>query len=170
MQDITLRRIRKRLDRLCKFLDKKYSINDGGCCLVTYFIALNLDRLGIKYDLVIYDDKRRNSPKIAKEIFNKSLESSNSVIGDNTCIHYTLKIYKGGIINNMDTCFDYFKYIIHNIGPTYIKWIYDEGYWNEIFDISNSRSIQRIIDRFFNRVIYRILINETRKNKGNNSE
>ena len=147
-----LKRLKWSLNSLCKFLDENYDINSGGCCLLTYLIAVNLEKLGVKYDLIIYNDRAKNLKGITREIIKMEEEESieSSVIKGGTCTHYTLKIHRAGIINKEDYNPDhYFEYRINKINSNNIKWIYEKGFWNSYYDTANSASIQNIIKSFF---------------------
>ena len=43
----------RELDKLCEQLDNKYDVNCGGCCYICWQIARHLERLGLKYNLVL---------------------------------------------------------------------------------------------------------------------
>lgn len=147
-----LKRLKWSLNNLCKFLNETYDINSGGCCLLTYLIAVNLEKLGVKYDLIIYNDRAKNLKGITREIVKMEEEESieSSVIKGGTCTHYTLKIHRAGIINKEDYSPDhYFEYRINKINSNNIKWIYEKGFWNSYYDTVNSVSIQNIVKSFF---------------------
>lgn len=144
--------LKSSLNYLCEFLDKNYSINCGGCCLLAYLIAQHLDKLSVKYKLVIYDDCLKESDKITEEILRMSKKKDNckSVIGDGTCFHYSLLIEGAGTINeyfNEDE--SEYKYIIDKVHYRNIKWIYKHGSWNDLYDISNNDTVKGIINAFF---------------------
>ena len=46
----------KRLNNLCKYLNREFSINYGGCCYVAYVIAKLLESDGIDFKLIVYDE------------------------------------------------------------------------------------------------------------------
>ena len=81
MRLVNVHNLKHSLDCLCSCLDKLYSINSGGCCYVAYLIACHLDKLRVKYDLVIYDYKRKDGACINSEVQNMYLP--NSVTGKN---------------------------------------------------------------------------------------
>lgn len=149
MRNLNSHKLRYSLDRLCKFLDYTYNINNGGCCLIAYIIARNLDRLDINYSLVIYDDNKKDKTGIEKEILSMSKSSNayTSITGKSTCIHYCLRI-TGGIING-DLDEDFIEYEIKNVKSRNIKWIYKTGKWNSDYDTKNTKVVRRIINTFF---------------------
>ena len=59
------------LNNLCQKLDILYDINNGGCCYVAYKIAKQLDKLNIKYELVVFDYISKNKSLTSKEVINK---------------------------------------------------------------------------------------------------
>ena len=138
------------INSLCKSLNYDYSINSGGCCYLSAIIAKHLDRLGIDYDLVIYDDSTKRINDIRNEIFKHQVidEITSSVIGEYTCHHYCLRIGRYGIINDTSRKGDY-KYIISNVSSKNIRWIYKNGDWNQWYDVKNNRTIRNKVNKFF---------------------
>lgn len=151
MQNVSIRNLKKSLNDLCNNLDHLYNINEGGCCFLTYLIAYHLDILKIKYKLVIYSEISKNLDEIKKEITTKHVNNSNytSVIGEQTCLHYTLCIDNVGVINIMDECKFCKQYSINNVNHNHIKWIYKKGDWNYVYDIRNNKRIRKILFDFF---------------------
>ena len=151
MRNLNIKQLRKSLDCLCQFLDDVYRVNNGGCCLIAYLIASNLDKLGVKYSLVIYNDSRKCISGITREVtsMSKATNPVNSITGKNTCWHYALRIYRGGYINRGCVSPCDLEYRIRGIYSENIKWIYDTGCWNKEYNTKNSKSIKRIIDSFF---------------------
>lgn len=150
MRNNELSRFVSELNNLCEFLDYKYNINKGGCCFVAYEIAKHLDKLNIKYNLVVSDFIRKNEDKITREVKNKAKNFNciDSVVGNFTCDHYYLYIKNVGYINpNVINNNNY--YFISDINSQHIKWIYDKSTWNDIFRISDKDYIKSFIKTFF---------------------
>lgn len=151
MRNLNIHKLTSSLDCLCRKLDYEYNINNGGCCLVSYFIASNLEKLGIKYKLVVYDSYKKDNKEIYQEINSmvQKTTSYTSITGNYTCNHYCLFLIGGGIINNDETDDDEYKYTIDGITSKNIKWIYKYGAWNDVYDIRNNKRIKCIINSFF---------------------
>lgn len=151
MRNLNLHNLRRELDKLCLYLNKKYSINCGGCCFLASIIALNLDRLHIKYRLVIFSRYKKNIYKIEQEIRSKVRNgvSYNSVIKNGTCSHYTIYLEGGGAINIDGYNFFSCKYFIKDINASNIKWIYKLGSWNPEYNIIYNTEIRNIVNKFF---------------------
>lgn len=154
MQFLNIHDLSRNLNKLCESLKDIYDINYGGCCYISYLIAFHLDKLSIKYDLIIYDNKGRNETQMNKEILHMTLPCSTT--GNDTCNHYCIKIKGAKIINN-EFYHNEVKYIIRNINSKHIKWIYKHGKWNRRYDINNNKYVKGIFNSFF-------LKYETRKN------
>lgn len=74
MQHINVHNLKHSLDCLCDCLNILYNINNGGCCYVAYLIARHLDKLKVKYDLVVYDNfPKRNEELVNYEILHKKI-------------------------------------------------------------------------------------------------
>lgn len=146
MQPINIHNLTYSLDCLCDCLNKLYSINSGGCCYVAYLIAHHLDRLNVKYNLIIYDYERKDEARINSEIKNRCLP--NSVTGKRTCEHYCISISGGGIVNRCDVIY-LKKYVVKDITNKNLKWLYRNGDWNPAYNRNNNKYVKGIINSFF---------------------
>jgi len=136
------KKLKIELNRLFTFLDKNYNINWGGCCWLTYCLAYNLERLNIPYSLVIYDGEGDS-----EEAYNNIVERWTSFpTGDETASHYTLKVKGLGILNKSKG--DPFI-LVHDVNSEDIRWIYDEGSWNECYNSRLNDEIKNLIDTVF---------------------
>lgn len=145
---VNIHDLKHSLDCLCDCLDKLYSINSGGCCYVAYLIACHLDKLKVKYDLVIYDDKRKNKSYINSEVIHMYLP--NSVTGKQTCVHYCISISGGGVVNEGDVTY-LKKYVIRDITSRNLKWLYRNGNWNKMYNRDNNKYVKGMINSFFSK-------------------
>ena len=106
----------------------------GGCCYLASLIAKHLDKLNIKYDLIIYDNYSRNRENIKYEVIsrrrNKGL--NNSVTGRYSCNHYCIRLRGAGVINGNGDYTEEHRYSIPNISYKNIKWIYKNSNWNNM--------------------------------------
>lgn len=147
MRTINNSKFRHSLNCLCNCLNNLYDINNGGCCYVAYLIAYHLDKLNIRYNLVIYDYIKKDERKIEYEILNRHIP--NSITGINTCDHYCISI-SGDIINKSDSSY-LEKHVIKNVTNKNIKWIYKKGNWNKMYDRNNDKFVRRMINLFFSK-------------------
>lgn len=126
------------LSDIFNYLDSKYCINSGGCCYVASVLAGELERLNIKYQLVIYNDKDINSRTrklpIRRAIKNRDLCQTIG-IGKNVCIHYAIATSELGVLNPNNCDEDpYLKSIsLATINSSDIEWIYKTGDWNRCY-------------------------------------
>lgn len=92
MRKLNVHLIAKELNMLCHGLACKYSVNFGGCCYIACEIAKHFDRLGLKYELRIYDNCGKNVNAINNEVRRKRRNNSDieSVVGVYSCSHYFL--------------------------------------------------------------------------------
>lgn len=146
MRAINVHDLKNSLDQLCQCLDNLYSINCGGCCYVAYLIACHLDRLKVKYDLIIYDDSKKDVLDVSFSILNRELP--NSVTGKKTCMHYCISISGSGVINE-GSFFRWKKHTIKGITSKNLKWLYRNGAWNRTYNRKDSKCVKGIIDSFF---------------------
>ena len=152
MRKLNVHSIAKQLNELCQKLSKKYDINLGGCCFIACEIAKHFDKLGLKYELRIYDHYGKRQEAINSEVRSKHKNKydSESVVGYYSCSHYFLWLKGAGTINEEK---DYFKglkvYSISDINHTHIRWIYKISLWNDEYDTFNNNKIKKIINSYF---------------------
>lgn len=147
----------EKLNELCEELDEAYRINAGGCCYVAYLIAKNLDKLDIDWELCILNDYTLNEDSIKEEVRNNCLNCNvgSSICGENTSIHYCLKIPEFGLINKGHFNLTYYNlYFIDRIKSSDILWIYDEGFWNLDYDTDFNSEIESIINNWFDEIYF----------------
>lgn len=142
-----------KLNSLCKHLDDSYDINRGGCCFVSSIIARYLDKLGIKYNLIIFDREERNEEGVIYNVQNNCNQyKDDSVVGwDYTCSHYCLEIISSDktIGNGLINCNKNYYIESHNFNiftiprVTYenLDWIYDKGDWNNSYEAQRYNNI-----------------------------
>lgn len=141
----------RELDKLCEQLDDKYDINCGGCCYICWQIARHLERLGLKYNLVLYNESVKHEDRINYEIkhMSKSNLAWDSVVDLGTCYHYCIQIRGSRRINSGDYSKDLFKYVIKDVTFKHIRWIYKNGSWNEFYNTKNNVAVRKLISEFF---------------------
>lgn len=152
MRKLNVHHIAKHLNKLCKELACKYNINFGGCCYIACEIAKHFDRLGLKYELRIYDNCSKNTEAINNEVRNKHRNNSDteSVVGVYSCSHYFLWLKGAGAINSDSEYFEGWRaYSITNVNHTHIQWIYKVSAWNDEYDTKNNPKIKEIINSYF---------------------
>lgn len=142
------------LNYLLYRLDKRYKINNGGCCLIAFMVAEILEKCNIPFKLKIYDDEEFNKEKITEEILSRTANYylQDSCTGDNTRYHYTLITPYGEINSDMFDSINPYKdnsVIIDKAKAQDINWIYTEGNWNPEYETGNTSLIFKIIKLFF---------------------
>lgn len=150
MRKLNCHNLLKSLNVLCKFLDENYDVNCGGCCFLASVIAKHLDRLGLGYELVIYDYYKRDQVSIEHEVINRHQNKTlyRSVTGRHSCNHYCLNLKGAGIING-DEEDDYHAYFIPEVSSKSIRWIYRNGSWNDHYEVRHNKTIRNIVKEFF---------------------
>lgn len=152
MKRLNIHSIVADLNDLCLQLDDNFNINNGGCCYVAYEIARHLDKLGIEYELKIYDDYNKNQEAINKEIITKHCNKckDTSIVGLHSCNHYFLFIKGAGSINEeRENFYNCNKYSISNINHKHIKWVYRHGLWNDTYQVANNSIIKKLVNLYF---------------------
>lgn len=140
------------INQICKELDEKWSLNCGGCCLVSQLIAEGLERLKVKYKLVVYfHDYMSDSPasKVRKDI--KARDLSKFPNGEETGSHYAIyipriKVFLNKSIYNRR---DHRQMFIGRVNCSDIKWIYDTGDWNDCYDTRHNRLLMKRLKSIF---------------------
>lgn len=151
MHRLNVRSLRRSLNCLCNCLDELYYINDGGCCFVASLIALHLDKLGVGYELAIFDEESKDSTSINYEVLSMSRMkgSRNSILGEHTCSHYCICIDGAGIVNGVSYDWPINTYKIPGVTFRNIKWVYKNGSWNDCYSTNNNKIVKNIINSFF---------------------
>ena len=153
MRKLNCHSIQKRINSLCEFLNETYSVNYGGCCFLAFLIARHLDKLGLKYNLVIYDYYIKDQTQIKHEVTSchRNKGFKNSVTGDYACDHYCLQLRGAGILNGCDYRYssNYYRYSIPDISYKNIRWIYRNSSWNDYYEVRHNKTIKNIVNKFF---------------------
>lgn len=141
----------KELNSLLESLDEKYDINSGGCCCTAYFVAKNLEKLGIRYKLVIHDRYYGDLFKdFTKLQYRKALKDRDpeSALVYKTYNHYYLRVgntYINGDAEDSDL-------ELGCIPSEVIKTMYDHGDWNDFYDTAYNNKINSLISKFFKKM------------------
>ena len=151
MRNLSYYSLLKNLNSLCRFLDETYNVNIGGCCYLASLIAKHLDKLNIKYDLIIYDSYSRNRENIKCEVISrrKNKGLNNSVTGHYSCNHYCIRLRGAGVINGNGDYTEEHRYSIPNISYKNIRWIYKNSRWNKCYKVQYNKTIKNIVKEFF---------------------
>ena len=151
MRNLSYYSLLKNLNSLCRFLDETYNVNMGGCCYLASLIAKHLDKLNIKYDLIIYDSYSRNRENIKCEVIScrKNKDLNNSVTGYYSCNHYCIRLRGAGVINGDGDYTEEHRYSIPNISYKNIRWIYKNSRWNKCYKVQYNKTIKNIVKEFF---------------------
>lgn len=150
MRNLNVHSLCKSINKLCDFLNSEYNINCGGCCFIAFLLATHLDKLGISYELIAYDDLEKDLDYIQHEVSSKVKNKSyrKSVTGNHTCNHYSLFIKGAGEVNGGDFS-ECLKYVIKDVQSSNIRWIYRNGVWNTDYNTCNNKAIKNIVKSFF---------------------
>lgn len=140
------------INQICKELDKEWNINSGGCCLVSQLIAEGLEKLKIKYKLVLYfHGYMSDSPasKIRRNIKTRDLNAFPN--GEETGSHYAIYIPKIKVFLNKShySRGSYRQMFIGRVNHSDIEWIYKTGEWNDWYDIRHNRLLAKRLKSIF---------------------
>ena len=141
------------INRICKKLDEKWDINSGGCCLVSAIIAEGLERLNIKYKVVLFYGsyiEPYGALEVRKNIKTKDINSFPN--GDETGSHYSIYIPSIRVFLNSDDYTGdryYKKTIVGKVTHKDLQWIYETGCWNSCYDTRYNKSIRNKINSIF---------------------
>lgn len=134
----SIARLAQQLNKICKKLDDKYNINNGGCCYTAYCIAKILEKANLKYSLVALDRD-----------YNFYKESSISDL-QRSCNHYAIRI--------KTDCHSYMINIssFTNVGSKELKASasdilkhYKQHLWNEMYDTANNSNVQTTLEKTY---------------------
>lgn len=102
-------------------LNNKYHFNSGGCCLVAYYIARELERIGEPFKLVIQSSSWKGN-------------------------HYCITCPKFGMINAF---YEYQNQVVFEASSETIMRIYKENKWSAKYDTCNNGVLEEYIKHFF---------------------
>ena len=137
------------INKLCDNLDDAYYMNAGGCCYCASLIARELDALGIKYKLVIFDYQTIGASPLAvrKDIKSRNRHSNFwDILFAGS--HYAIMLSNGRILNpgyftsypSMSICY---------VNHSHIKWMYDNGDWNRTYETKYNSIIAKRVKQIF---------------------
>lgn len=138
------------INTLCEELHDRYSLNAGGCCYCASVLARELEALGIKYKLVIYDydTKGASSLAVRRNIKNRNKLSDYSDImfcGS----HYAIMLSSGELLNASEYHGNYPYMTVGCLNSKHIKWMYDEGDWNMRYDPKYNSIVAKRVKQLF---------------------
>ena len=117
----------KKLNYLASELDRRYSMNSGGCCYFAYLIAEGLEAYDIEYRFIIQDDG-----------------PIDGVSGK----HYCLQIMPSKLFINKLSKYSHIK--TTQLTSSQIFSYYRKSNWSEKYDICNNAVVKKAIDNIFN--------------------
>lgn len=117
----------KKLNYLASELDRRYSMNSGGCCYFAYLIAKWLEAYDIEYRFIIQDDG-----------------PIDGVSGK----HYCLQIMPSKLFINKLSKYSHIK--TTQLTSSQIFSYYRKSNWSEKYDICNNAVVKKAIDNIFN--------------------
>lgn len=131
---------------------KEKNLFSGGCCYSAFVLAQILQKFGIKYRTVLFQEWA-----LAKE------RDFDTAINDDDCAHIAIEVFVGGkytIIGDYGTLDRYFNNhgIVHKlrryygITPQMLKTAYYSNDWNTIYDTANNlpffNEMNKIADKY----------------------
>ena len=117
----------KKLNYLASELDRRYSMNSGGCCYFAYLIAEWLEAYDIEYRFIIQDD---------------------GLIDGVSGKHYCLQIMPSKLFINKLSKYSHIK--TTQLTSSQIFSYYRKSNWSEKYDICNNAVVKKAIDNIFN--------------------
>lgn len=128
-------KIFKKLEEVCKKVDRIKHINRGGCCVYAYNISKILTKLKISHKVVIVDIYPN---KVIKSLINGNFIGANHVL-----------IYSNGFYIDSEglltTCNRYGSKKKINLDLNVFKaWSEDRFLWNSAYNISNNKKIEKL--------------------------
>lgn len=109
------------INELLNRLNDKHHFNSGGCCLVAYLIARELERLKEPFKLVIQNSSWRGN-------------------------HYCLVCDRFGMINGFDK---HQNQIALEASSETIRRLYEENEWSSRYDTNNNKILEEEIKHIF---------------------
>lgn len=142
------------LNSICKKLDSKYNINNGGCCYTAYCIAKILEKANLNFYLVALD----RDYKFYKEYSISDLQRS--------CNHYAIRIKTD--CNSYTINISSFTHVGSKelkASASDILKHYKQHLWNEMYDTDNNVKVQTTLENPY----YGFTKNLRKKQQGNTS-
>lgn len=138
----------RRLNSLCKKLDKSFNINCGGSCYVAYCIARLLEKDNFNFSLIVFDKNYE---------LKKFVELSEL---PEPMYHYAIILESDDISNDINCCEDDYDgfYQDFKVSSKYILEYYLNNIWNSCYNTINNVYIKSLIER-----VYYEFINNLRK-------
>lgn len=142
------------LNSICKKLDDKYNINNGGCCYTAYCIAKILEEANLNFYLVALD----RDYKFYKESSISDLQRS--------CNHYAIRIKTN--CNSYTINVSSFSHVgskeLKASAADILKH-YKQHLWNDMYDTANNSNVQTTLEKTY----YGFTKNLRKKQQGNTS-
>lgn len=154
------------IEKLSAYCHDKYNINWGGCCYFAYLLARELEKIGVRYKLVIEDDqsgfKRLKKLDVRNSIRNKQECCNGNTLS--SCCHYTLQI--DGVIVNNEGCRNYYDYLIVGcVKPEEIEWLYKVGSWNNCYKTRHNKIVEQLVVKTFKKYEERRIKKQRKESK-----
>ena len=151
MQSNQLIKFVYKLKKLVTFIDNTYSINEGGCCYLSYIVAKQLEKHNIPYLVGITSYGDFDISEIKSNI-NKRSRNGVFSFDDYGCNHISIKI--GHLDVNVIEDINDVEYI--NLTSKDLYWLYNKGIkngdWNTTYNTDNNQIISKFINVLFQTV------------------
>ena len=130
---------------------KKKNLFNGGCCYSAFVLAQILQKFGIKYRTVLFQEYA-----LANE------NDFEAAINDEDCVHIAIEVFVGGkyvIIGDCSSIINFFnKFDIKHaerrylgITPQMLKTAYYSNDWNTVYDTANNRPFFNEMNKIANK-------------------
>lgn len=116
----------RKLNYLASELDKRYSINSGGCCYFAYLVAKWLEAYKIKFYFIIQND---------------------GPIRDNSGKHYCLQLLPSKMYINKLSKYSHIKTM--QLTSKQIYSYYKKSNWSEKYNADNNSIVKKGVDNIF---------------------
>lgn len=145
----------KKIEKLCKEVNRIKFINSGGCCVYAYHLSTVLEALNMKYKIVVVDSNRT----VTKHLIMCEKYDDIPYLGASHVMIYTNGFYidsNGVGVTPVSVLNDKLESEIRYIGTfnpviskielsqkTFYNWAYNiNNIWNIMFDIKNRKKIE----------------------------
>ena len=129
-------------------MDYTYNTNSGGCCYIAYLIARELEQLGIEYKVVLFSTSDSEDDYDADELECNILNRKHGFgSGYDVVSHYGILV--GDILINSGEYEDNASWEL-SLTSDDLKWIYDTGDWNSVYDRFYNVTAKKLIKTVVN--------------------
>lgn len=133
----------RRLNSLCKKLNKSFSINYGGCCYVAYCIARLLEKDNFNFSLIVFDSKHELKKFVELSELPEPMDHY-AIIIEADDVSSDINCYE----DNYDNFYQDFKVSSEDILNYYLN-----NKWNSCYNPINNIYVKSLIELVYNEFI-----------------